>query len=223
MKETKFYGVYEDNGRFYTKNLAPGRMVYGEKIIRLGNNEFREWDPRRSKLSAALHKSISQLGIKPGDVVLYLGSGTGTTVSHVSDLVGKEGFVFAIDVAPVAMRSLVFVADERPNIAPMLFDAHKPLTYASMLCEIDVIFQDIAQKDQVDIFLKNIKLFLKPGGFAILSLKARSVDVTMQPSVLFKKIRADLERSLTVSDYRILDPLEADHCLYVCKYTTPLT
>ena len=98
MKQYRnFRGVYFIEKRrdilLLTKSLLKGHRVYGEDLIREGEDEFRAWNPERSKLGAALQKEVSQIGIKENDYVLYLGASTGTTVSHVSDIVGKEGLV----------------------------------------------------------------------------------------------------------------------------------
>ncbi len=216
-----FKGIHKmEKGRdilILTRNLTPGIRVYGEDLFKDEDIEYRTWDPTRSKLGAALKKDISQIGIKEGDYVLYLGASTGTTVSHVSDLVGKDGLVFALDFAPRVLRDLVFVAEERKNIAPLLADANRPETYANLISEVDVVFMDIAQKNQAEIFIKNCRLFLKQGGFGLLALKARSVDVTRYPKDIYKEIRAALEKDITVVDYRELDPFEKDHAFYVCK------
>lgn len=50
--------------------------------------EYRAWNPFRSKLAAAILGGVDQIHIKPGCKVLYLGAASGTTVSHVSDIVG---------------------------------------------------------------------------------------------------------------------------------------
>ncbi len=222
MKQYRnFKGVYaREKGReicIYTENLVKGQRVYGENLFREGEQEFREWDPKRSKLGAALKKEISQMGIKEGDYVLYLGASTGTTVSHVSDIIGKDGLVFALDFAPRVLRDLVFLAESRNNIAPILADANKPETYAHLTCEVDTVFMDVAQKNQVEIFLKNCKIYLKQGGFGLLALKARSIDVTKNPKDIFKRVRTELEREMTVVDYRELDPYEMDHAFFVVK------
>ncbi|MGM5484803.1 MAG: fibrillarin-like rRNA/tRNA 2'-O-methyltransferase [Nanobdellota archaeon] len=218
MKQFKhFKGVYGDKNRIYTKNLIPGKTVYDERLVKSGGEEFREFNHNKSKLGAGLLKGLSQVGIKPGSVVLYLGASTGTTVSHVSDIVGKEGFIFALDFAPRVVRDLVFLAEERPNIAPMLEDAFHPEGYTDKTSSVDVIFQDIAQRNQVDIFMKNVDMFLEEDGFAILALKARSYDVTLKPAIVFRKVRAELEKKMKVVDYRSLAPFEKDHAIFVCK------
>ncbi len=210
-------GVYTDGRRFYTKSLSPGKKVYNEVLLRQGGDEFRSWDPTRSKLAAALKKGVSQIGIKPGDLVLYLGASSGTTPSHVSDIVGEEGLVYALDIAPRTTRELVFLARDRKNLVPILADAGQPMTYMEMLTEVDAVYQDIAQRNQVEIFLKNCRTYLRPQGFGLLCVKARSVDVTKRPKDIFRAVRAELEKSVTIVDYRELDPFEKDHCIFIIK------
>ena len=221
MKQFKqFIGVYErPKGKHFsllTKSLVPGKRVYGENLKREKGVEYREWDQNRSKLAAALMKGISQIGIKESDRVLYLGAASGTTVSHVSDIVGKNGFIYAIDFAPRVVRDLTFLAEDRKNIAPMLADASKPETYYKNISKVDIIYQDIAQREQAEIFLGNFK-FLKKDGIALLCVKARSVDVARKPKQVFKEMREKLEKEVKIVDYRELDPFEKDHCIFVCK------
>ena len=221
MKEIRFKGVYEKiTGRrrfLYTKNLTPGKDVYGERLIRENDIEYREWNISKSKLAAAIIKNISQIGIKENEVVLYLGAASGTTVSHVSDIVGKNGFIFAVDFAPRVVRDLVFVCEERRNIAPILADANKPQSYIEFISQVDSLYQDIAQKNQVDIFLKNCRLFLKNKGIALLCIKARSIDITKKPSEIFNETMKELEKEIKIIDYCELGPYQKDHCFFVCQ------
>ncbi len=222
MKQFKnFKGVYErPRGKRFsllTKNLVPGKRVYGENLRREKGVEYREWDPNRSKLAAALMKGISQIGIKENDYILYLGAASGTTPSHISDIVGNKGFVYAIDFAPRVVRELVFLSKDRKNIAPLLADASKPETYYRKISEVDVLYQDIAQRQQADIFMDNFR-FLKENGIALLCVKARSVDVSKKPKQVFKEIREKLEKNnIKIIDYKLLKPFEKDHCIFVCK------
>ncbi len=218
MKEHNLKGIFrDDKKRLYTKNLAPGRRVYGELIKKEKGSEYRQWDIKRSKLAAALYKGLSQIGLKEGFKVLYLGASTGTTVSHVSDIVGKEGFVFALDPAPRVLREQVFLAEERKNIAPILADANQPMSYLHLVPQVDFLYQDVAQRNQVEIFLKNSEIFLKKGGFGTIAVKSRSMDVAKKPKEIFEKVKKELEKKTTIVDYRTLDPLEKDHALFVVK------
>ena len=221
ITQSKIFEVYEqqDNKRrqLYTLNLVPGKTVYGEKLVKHGNLEYREWDVFKSKLASTILKGSPSIFMRKNDVVLYLGCSTGTTVSHVSDIVGKEGFIFAVDIAPRVMRDLMFLAYERKNICPVLVDANKLAELCERVSAVDVIFQDVAQKGQVEIFLKNVNLFLKSGGYALFAVKSRSIDVTKQPKAIFREVREKIEKHLTIIDYRELDPFQKDHCMFICK------
>ena len=219
ITKSKIFEVYEEKGRkkLYTLNLTPGRRVYDEQLVKQNNIEYREWDAYGSKLAAIILNGCKNIFLRKSDVVLYLGSASGTTASHVSDIVGKGGLVFAVDVAPRVMRDLVFNCEGRKNIAPILADANHTKELMERISLVDVIYQDIAQKHQVDIFLKNINAFLKKDGYAIIAIKARSIDVTKYPKQIFKEVRERLEKEFIIVDYRTLEPYQKDHCMFICK------
>ena len=221
MEKSSIFEVYEEkkgkNRFIYTKSLAPGTRVYDENIKRKGATEYREWNPYKSKLGASIHKGAPNIFIRSGHIVLYLGASTGTTASHVSDIVGENGFVFALDSAPRVTRDLVFVCEERSNMAPLLEDAFHPENYKDKILPVDIVFQDIAQRNQLDIFLKNVNMFLKPGGYCILAVKSRSVDVTKKPKEIFGDVREKLEKTVKIVDSRNLSPYQKDHMIFFCK------
>jgi len=210
----KIPNVFIEGKALYTKNAYPGMTHFDEKE----KNGLRHWDYRRSKLGSGIMKHMSQAGFREGDVVLYLGSGHGFTPTFVSDIVGRKGMVFCLDFAPRVVRDLIFICEKRDNMAPILGNANQPDSYSNLVPkQVDVIFQDVAQKNQVEIFLKNIDKYLKKGGFAILALKARSVDVTKRPKDIFAQVLKELNKHVTVVDHRELAPFEKDHALFVCK------
>ena len=221
ISKSKIFEVYESQDsrrrQLCTINLAPGRNVYGERLVNENGIEYREWDASKSKLAASILKGSPNIGMRKNDVVLYLGSASGTTVSHVSDIVGENGLVFAVDIAPRVMRDLIFLCYQRKNIAPVLADASKTGLLKERICAADVIYQDVAQKNQIGIFLKNVGIFLKSGGYGLLAVKARSIDVTQNPKHIFREVREKLEKELTIIDYRELEPFQKDHCMFVCK------
>ncbi len=221
ITKSRIFEVFESKkgGRrlIYTRNLIKGNPVYDEKIFKEGGTEYREWNPEKSKLGAAIMKGSPNLGIRKGSSVLYLGCASGTTVSHVSDMVGPEGIVFALDFAPRVLRDLVFVSEKRKNICPILADAKDTASFKGRICLCDVVFQDIAQKDQAEIFIRNCKAFMKGQGYGILAVKSRSVDVTKKPKVVFEEVKTKLEKEFTIIDFRTLDPFEKDHCIFICK------
>jgi fibrillarin-like pre-rRNA processing protein len=199
---------------FWTKSLVPGQQVYGERLRESG--AYRQWIPNKSKLAAALLKGVRNIQLKKGDCVLYLGASSGTTVSHISDIVGEKGMVFSVEFSFQMMRNLVFLAETRKNIAPILADANHPEQYMPFVCEVDFLYQDIAQKNQAEIFLKNLQ-FLKNGGQGVLCVKARSVDITAQPKSIYMHVRRQLEKEVTIIAEKQLDPFEKDHCVFLVE------
>jgi fibrillarin-like pre-rRNA processing protein len=206
--------------RVLTRNLTPGVTFFDQEqeFIRDGV-AYRELSPKRSKLAAALVKGCQQFGIREGGSVLYLGASHGYTPSFVSDMLGKDGTLFCVEFAPTVARDLVFVCERRENMIPVLADASQPNEYAWRITGVDALFQDIAQRAQLDIFLKNLFLFVKPGGFGMLALKARSVDSARRPDEIFKAVKRQLDSTagITLVDYRELFPLEKDHAFFVVK------
>ncbi len=218
---SKIFEVFEANDRgkrkIYTLNANPGEEVYGETLIPTPRGEYREWVTQKSKISAYIQKGAQNIGLRKGSSVLYLGCSTGTTVSHVSDIVGPEGIVFAVDMSPIVMRNMIFLCEKRRNIAPILESATHPERLAKKVFAVDMLFQDVAQKNQVDIFLKNAELFLKDKGLGLLSVKARSIDVARNPKNIFIEVRKQLEQKMIVVDARELAPFQKDHCMFAVR------
>ena len=217
MKPHKLFEIFTDGRRLYTKAMLPGQVHFDERIIKENGETFREFDPQRSKLAAMIVKGCTNIGIRKNDIILYLGASHGYTCSFISDMVGKEGLIFAIDTAPRVIRDLVFLSEKRKNIAPILADANHPEQYSHRICQADIVYQDVAQRNQEEIFVKNCRLFLKDDGYGLLAVKARSIDVRKKPKLIFEEIRRNLEKIFTVIDYRLLDPMEKDHCMIIVK------
>jgi len=212
----KFENVFWIKGKLCTKNLVLGEQVYDERLIKTKQGEFREWDARRSKPSAAMYKNLHHFPLKRGMKVLYLGVASGTTCSHFSDIVGKEGIIYGIEISDRVLRELIPVAEKRKNIVPLLLDARRPELYP-WIEEVDLIYADIALKDQSEILVRNAKAFLKPNGFGMIAIKSRSIDVTENPAIVYKKQRKILEKFFHVTDFVKLGPYERDHGFFVLK------
>ncbi|MDK2892532.1 fibrillarin-like rRNA/tRNA 2'-O-methyltransferase [Methanohalophilus sp.] len=210
-------GVYEIKGgrkkQIATRNLVPGNIVYGERTIEDESVEYRVWNPRRSKLGAMAIRKF-QMPFSKDSRVLYLGAASGTTVSHVSDMV-PEGVVYAVEFAPTTMRQLLRLCDVRKNIVPLLADASRPVSYAHVVEPVDVIFQDVAQPNQAEIAVDNARQYLKKGGNLLLSIKARSVDSTAVPEKIFKEqlkiLSAAQGIKLKILKKQNLSPFHIDH------------
>jgi len=213
----KLFEIYQDRRRIYTKSIVKGLTPFAERTVRDKGEEYREFDPTRSKLGAMIMKGCTNMGIRKDDVILYLGASHGYTPSFVSDIVGKDGLIFGIDPAPRVVRDLVFLSEKRKNIVPMLADANHPDEYTDKVSAVDIVYQDVAQRNQMEIFVKNCKMFLKKGGYGLLAVKARSIDAKRKSKEIFIEIRNKLEKIFTVIDYKDLSPFEKDHCMIIIK------
>ncbi len=199
---------------FATLNVWKQR-VYDEAVVKHKGKEYRIWNPRKSKLCAALHKGLKFLPLDKGTKVLYLGIASGTTASHISDIVGKEGVIYGVEFSPRALRDLMLICKKRKNIAPILGDARLPYTYANLVEEVDVIYEDVAQPDQVEILKRNAKAFLKKNGWIMMAVKARSIDVSRKPREIFRDCRKELEEMFEIKAELRLEPFEKDHAFFV--------
>ncbi|CCE32675.1 probable fibrillarin (NOP1) [Claviceps purpurea 20.1] len=215
-----------------TRNLTPGESVYGEKRISVDETvqnddgtstttkvEYRMWNPFRSKLCAAIAGGADNIYMKPGSRVLYLGGASGTSVSHVADLVGPTGYVYAVEFSHRSGRDLINMASKRPNVVPIVEDARQPTRYRMIVPMVDVIFADVAQPDQARIVAMNANWFLKVGGGIVISIKANCIDSTAPPAEVFanevQKMRAE---SIKPKYQMTLEPFERDHCLVAGEY-----
>ena len=207
--------VFSDRGRLYTISLHPWKRVYGERLMTVSGTEYREWDPRRSKLSAYITNGGRRFPFTSGSRVLYLGASSGTTPSHVADIC-PEGKVYCVEFAQRMFRELVGTCADRPNMMPILGDATKPEEYAMFADSVDVVYQDVAQKRQAEILCDNMDAF--NAGHGMVAVKARSEDVTASPESVFEMSKKVIEdRGFRVTDVRKLDPHEKDHAMIVVE------
>jgi len=213
LVETRAKGVYWDGERLLTRNFAPGVKVYGERLLTFEGIEYREWSPSRSKLGAYLRLGGLRSPFKEDSRVLYLGAASGTTASHVADI-ARDGTVYCVEISPRSFRDLVKVCEGRRNMVPILGDATRPQDFTFLVERADIVYQDIAQKSQATIFAKAMRAFDARSG--MLSLKARSEDVTRDPDRIFEEARSQLTKEgFQVLDLMDLAPFEKDHAMIV--------
>lgn len=212
----KFDGVYQIDDKLATLNMTPGQNVYGERLVQKDGKELRLWNPKRSKLAAAILNGLEDFPIKKDSHVLYLGAATGTTASHVSDI-AHGGMVYCVEFSQRSFRDLVENTKERKNMIPILADAKKPESYSNLLERCDVIYQDVAQVNQAQILIDNALLYLKDGGYTILAIKARSIDSARGPKEVTAAEISKL-KDVKITEVIELEPFEKDHSLVVGVY-----
>ena len=215
-----FFWVKSDGARrLATENLVPGNRVYGERLVLQKKVEYRIWDPFRSKLAAAIMNGLDEFPFTNKKSVLYLGVSTGTTASHISDIVGPSGVIFGVEHASrVARDFLDRVATYRKNIIPVLQDARNPKEYFSVFGKVDIVYADIAQPDQTKITIDNCSRFLKKNGYLFLIIKTRSIDVLKLPERVIKEETEKLRKDFDIIQSIDLEPYDKDHGMVVARY-----
>ncbi len=200
-----------------TKSLVKGKKVYDEKVKRFGKDEYRIWDPFKSKLGAALKKglNIEETGIKENSKILYLGISTGTTASHISDIIGQKGIIYGIEFSSRSLIDLMKNTKDRKNIIPIMGDARIPEEYSPLIEKCDVLFVDVAQPDQSEIAVRNAKPLLKKKGVLLMAIKARSINVVRNPKDIFEEEVRKLSESFEIKKRINLHPFEKDHIFVV--------
>ena len=169
-------GIYREKKRLFTMDRS---------VSAIKDREFRTWDPHHSKLAALILKGFMP-PITESSRVLYLGAAAGSTASHVSDI-ARNGLVYALEFSPRVMKNLILACESRPNMIPIFADANHPEKYSYLVDKVDVIYQDISQRNQAEIALKNVRCFLKDEGCLILMIKARSIDTIAKTREIFGK------------------------------------
>ncbi len=211
-----FPGVWKKGKQIFVQTPIKGDKSFTKLLIRLGKKEFREWNPYRSKPAAAIMNGLKALPLRKSMKILYLGISFGTTASFFSDLIGRDGIIYGVEVSERSMRELNQIAEKRKNIVPILADARKPQDYP-WIEPVDLVYQDVATNDQSEIITRNAEQFLKRDGHAIIAIKARSIDVTKKPRIIYKQELEKLKIRFRILDKVELDPYEKDHLFAVMK------
>lgn len=222
LPHERFEGVFwlnDQRKRLATINLIPGYKSCNEDLVEAHGIEYRAWSPHRSKAAAAVWKGVKAFHVRRGMKILYLGIASGTTASYLSDIISQNGLIYGIEFAHRPMRELIPMAEKRTNIVPVLSDARFPERYRMLLEAVDTIYCDIAQPEQAEILADNAELYLKPGGGALLAVKARSIDVIRPPKdVIRDEVKALMDRGFEVDEVIPLEPYQKDHAMVTAVY-----
>jgi fibrillarin-like pre-rRNA processing protein len=211
-----FNGVYSIDNKLATKNLVKRKRVYGEQLVIIDKIEYRLWNPYRSKLAAAIFNGLKNFNIEKGGTVLYIGAATGTTSSHVSDIISENGIEYCVELSERNMRDLIKVCEDRKNMLPILADAHHIESYAEIVEKCDAIYQDASAREQAAILKVNSR-FLKKGGLAYFVIKSQSIDISKKPKDVFKNELSILEDEFELIEKINLEPYDRLHMFAVLR------
>ena len=157
-------------GRYeYRKDHDPdgiGKFYMGREIAHVMSHLGANWleRPEREK-EEHVSKLLPPLNIKPGDVVVDLGAGSGYYTFKLAEIVGNKGKVFAVDIQP---EMLAIIRSRMKNkkveniqlVRATESDPKLPENSIDLIFMVDV-YHELSQPYEVtDAMVKA----LKPGG-----------------------------------------------------------
>ena len=203
-----------DRDELWTETVGSPPAVYGERWVTEGDRSFRSFEPGRSKLAAALVRGWREPLPRPGERWLYLGAASGTTASHVADLLGPSGRLYAVERSVRPFARLLRLTDRWPNLLPILADARTPEMYGDRVPIVDGVYADVAQPDQAELVARNLEIFVRArGGAVLLALKTSSMGRTTTATALVRDAEATLSGALALEPALRLDPFYRSHYL----------
>ncbi len=208
--------VWVDEKRLATINTTPGITFYKEEVRKIEGVEYRVWNPFKSKLSAAILNGLETDVLQNVRKILYLGASTGTTISHLSDILYESGVIYAVEIAPrVMMEFINRLVKHRKNVIPLFYDARIPEEYLDIVDkDVDMLYCDVAQPDQTKIALDNADVYLKKGGKLLIAIKARSIDAVLPVKEIYnKEVEYIQGRGYKVLKVLDLEPYEKEHAM----------
>ncbi|MGB6500766.1 MAG: fibrillarin-like rRNA/tRNA 2'-O-methyltransferase [Thermoplasmata archaeon] len=204
----------EDRDELWTETVGELPSVYGEGWQERDGRQFRRFEPARSKLAAGIVAGWEGPLPRPGERWLYLGAASGTTASHVADLVGPTGRVYAVERSLRPFARLLATSERWPNLLPILGDARDPGGYADLVPPADGLYADIAQPDQAEIVERNAALLLRGDGSALLvALKTASMGRERSAVRHRDAAEASLSAETDLETGVRLDPFHRGHYL----------
>jgi fibrillarin-like rRNA methylase len=213
---------FGERRELWTETAGRPPPVYGERWRAEEHRTLRAFEPARSKLAAGIVAGWRGPLPRPGERWLYLGAASGSTASHVADLVGPAGAVYAVERSVRPFARLLAAAERWPNLLPVLADAREPERYADLVPPVAGLYADIAQPDQVAIVRRNAELLLTGHGCPVLlALKTSSMGRERAPAGHLAHAEAELDARIERSPSVGLAPSHRAHYLVGGRWREP--
>jgi arsenite methyltransferase len=159
-------------------------------------------DPKRDEYQKP-REVLMALGLKPGEVIADIGSGSGYFALRFATHVGDTGRVYAVDIAPDMIRHLnrrLRDAGVR-NVQTILAEPNDPLLPDASVDRFVVVDTWHHIEDQPG-YLALMKKMLKPGGQVVM-IDFHKKELPVGPPLEMKIAREDLIRQMEANGFRV--------------------
>ncbi|HVQ75882.1 MAG TPA: methyltransferase domain-containing protein [Candidatus Binatia bacterium] len=159
-------------------------------------------DPKRDAYQKP-HEVLMALGLKPGETIADIGSGSGYFTLRFAAHVGDQGRVFAVDVDPAMVRHLnrrLRDAGVR-NVQTILAEPDDPLLPDASVDRF-VVVNTWHHIEKPVAYLALMKRMLKPGGQVVM-IDFQKKELPFGPPLEMKIAREDLVRQMEASGFRL--------------------
>ena len=144
---------------------------------------------------------LKEVGIKSGFHVLDFGCGPGSYIMPLSELVGKSGKIYALDIHPLAIRAVQRIASRKrlANVQTILSDCKTGLLPNSL--DVVLLYDTLHHLDDPNGVLAELHTILRPKGILSVSdhhLKQDEIISRVTNRGLFK-LSAKGKRTYSIS------------------------
>lgn len=122
-------------------------------------------------------KRLDRFGISEGSVVVDFGCGPGSYLERASQLAGRAGKVYAVDVHPLAILSIKHRAKQNNlgNVVPVLSTGY-PVDIESQSADVIYALDMFHHVKDTDGFLRELHRLLRPNGFLFIESGHQPLD-----------------------------------------------
>jgi len=148
----------KNNSRIIWENHNGRKKLY--TIPSEFKNQYRDWSPFDSKLSAALFNGLEIFPFKQDSKIFYSDDSLDTTLNHLFDIIGSVGMIYVqkSSIKIKNSKNVVMIDNEKNNTV----DRHNGKE------QFDVIYLDITNNQNLEKEILNQKTNLKNQGFIII-------------------------------------------------------
>jgi ubiquinone/menaquinone biosynthesis C-methylase UbiE len=188
------------------------------------NDVAETWDKRycTPQLASFLRKLVSQFGLKLGQNVLDVGTGTGVLIPHLVQMVGASGSVTAVDYAEKMVQIGKSKHVHFDNVSVELHDIEEDGLPSESFDAVTCfgLFPHLTKKEKA---LHNMRRALKPGGILIIAHALSSEEIKAHHANVASSVvndtlpeKAEMRRLLKRTGFTRIRIRDKRGC-YLCK------